>query len=290
VDHRQPDTGYDWVTRFDQVARERLQSAPTEMAALDKHPDFGRAVPTPDHDLTLLDIAGLAGDVPLDLLVDGHAAGSQPWTATCDQESSIPLPRLSGVLWQSRTCAIGVTSAPMAGREADAMTAPQIVSNSDIHHPLRLRLAAVPNRDRLDGAWWPYSRDLESEMSELVQQFPSTHAPISRAVYSRPDWDTAPRKVTAGPRVIKVGSFPRDDTHVLIVQLSDRRQLTLLVVPPDFTPGQGEEALLAGSTAGNRHTATELLLEVTDQHDADQADQWHAAEGGTRPTSGASHG
>jgi hypothetical protein len=181
-------------------------------------------------------------------------------------------------------------SAPPAGREADAMTAPQIVPTSTSRRPLRLRLGRTPGEDRLDGAWWPYSRDLESELSDLVQQFPPAHGRISRAVYSRPDWDTQPRKLTAGPRVVKVGSFPRDDTHVLIVQLSDRRRLTLLVVPSDFTTGQGEEALLAGSTTGNRHTAAELLLEVTDQYDADPADLWEGAGDRARPWSGAAHG
>ena len=76
VDYLQRDSGYDWATRFDSVARERLQTAPTEVASLDGHPDFRRAVPTPDHYLPLLYIAGLAGDEPLNLLVDGHAAGS----------------------------------------------------------------------------------------------------------------------------------------------------------------------------------------------------------------------
>lgn len=161
------------------------------------------------------------------------------------------------------------------------MTASQIIPAPEDCRRLRLRLGRAPGQDRLDGAWWPYSRDLESEMSDLVQQFPPSHGRISRAVYSRPDWDTAPRKLTVGPRVIKVGSFPRDDTHVLIVQLSDHRRLTLLVVPPDFTPGQGEEALLAGSTAGNRHPAGELLLEVTNQHDADPADRWGRADEST---------
>lgn len=89
VDYRQPDTGYDWATRFDEVAREKLQTAPTEVASLDGHADFGRAVPTPDHYLPLLYVAGLAGDEPLDLLVEGHAAGSISMAAytlgmTCD--------------------------------------------------------------------------------------------------------------------------------------------------------------------------------------------------------------
>ncbi len=170
------------------------------------------------------------------------------------------------------------------------MTAPQIISNPETHHPLRLQLSAAPGRDRLDGAWWPYSRDLESEMSDLVQRFPPSQAQISRAVYSRPDWDTAPRKITAGRRVLKVGSFPRDDTHVLIVQLSDGKRLTLLVVPPDFTPGQGEEALLAGSTTGNRHTASELLVEVTNQHDADPSGVWERAADSAQLWSGGAHG
>lgn len=159
------------------------------------------------------------------------------------------------------------------------MTAPQIVptpspSPSPETRPVRLRLGEGAGQDRLDGAWWPYSRDLDREMSDLVQQFPAARGRISRALFSRPDWDTAPRKVTAGDRVVKVGSFPQDDTHVLVIQLSDRTRLTLLVVPPEFTTGQGEEALLAGSTAGNRHAAGELLLEVTDQHDAHPAHQW----------------
>lgn len=77
VDFSQPDDGFDWARRFDDVARETLQSTdPTGVAALDWHADFEASVPTPDHYLPLLYVAGLADDQPMDLLVDGHAAGS----------------------------------------------------------------------------------------------------------------------------------------------------------------------------------------------------------------------
>ncbi len=76
VDFRRPDSGYDWALRFDDAARETLGTDPAGIAALDAHADFGHAVPTPDHYLPLLYIAGLADNQPLDLLVDGHAAGS----------------------------------------------------------------------------------------------------------------------------------------------------------------------------------------------------------------------
>lgn len=76
VDHRRPDEGYDWALRFDEAARAVLQDSPTEIGTLDAHPDFEKAVPTPDHFLPLLYTAGLAGDEGFDVLVDGHQAGS----------------------------------------------------------------------------------------------------------------------------------------------------------------------------------------------------------------------
>jgi 4,5-DOPA dioxygenase extradiol len=76
VDFTRPDTGFDWARRFDDAAREVLLDNPSNALRLDGHQDFDKSVPTPDHYLPLLYIAGLAGESPLDLLVDGHSAGS----------------------------------------------------------------------------------------------------------------------------------------------------------------------------------------------------------------------
>lgn len=76
VDFQQPDSGYDWALRFDDAAREVLLDDPSRVMDLDAHDDYDKAVPTPDHYLPLLYIAGLADGEPLNLLVDGHAAGS----------------------------------------------------------------------------------------------------------------------------------------------------------------------------------------------------------------------
>ena len=78
------DHGYDWAQRFDQDAKERMLTDPTEFSTLDAHPDYRNAVPTPDHFIPALYLAGLAGDSPgdrPDVLVDGYAYGSLSMTA-----------------------------------------------------------------------------------------------------------------------------------------------------------------------------------------------------------------
>ncbi|AEF41137.1 Extradiol ring-cleavage dioxygenase, class III enzyme, subunit B [Hoyosella subflava DQS3-9A1] len=76
VDFSKAGFGFDWARRFDDAARDILTTSPAEVTALDGHADFALAVPTPDHYLPLLYIAGLAQDEPLKPLVDGHEAGS----------------------------------------------------------------------------------------------------------------------------------------------------------------------------------------------------------------------
>jgi 4,5-DOPA dioxygenase extradiol len=77
------DDGYDWAQRFDEDAKARMLNEPTEAARLDGHRDYRVAVPTPDHFIPLLYLAGLAGATSddVDVLVDGYAYGSLSMTA-----------------------------------------------------------------------------------------------------------------------------------------------------------------------------------------------------------------
>ncbi len=81
IDFSRPDDGFDWARRFDDAAADLLIDTPAELLTLDAHPDFAKAVPTPDHFLPLLYIAGLADTQPLDPLIKGYAAGSLSMTA-----------------------------------------------------------------------------------------------------------------------------------------------------------------------------------------------------------------
>ncbi len=77
------DTGYDWARRFDEDAKSLIRSAPAEAATLDGHADFDAAVPTPDHFIPWLYLAGLAATAAddVDVLVDGYSYGSLSMTA-----------------------------------------------------------------------------------------------------------------------------------------------------------------------------------------------------------------
>jgi hypothetical protein len=119
-------------------------------------------------------------------------------------------------------------------------------------------MAKHPGRDHLDGGWWPQSRDLAVELADLADNFPAELGRIVRAVYSPPDWDPAPRRIPVRDGYVKVGSFPRDDTHLIHVKTSNRKVLRVLVVPPGSTDDQGREALLAAATSGNSHPAADV--------------------------------
>jgi hypothetical protein len=140
--------------------------------------------------------------------------------------------------------------------------------------PLRLRMADHPGSSRLDGGWWPQSRDLALELADLVDHFPPRLGRVVRALFSPPDWDPAPRRIPVATGYVKVGSFPRDDTHLILLKTSDRTELRVLVVPSDLTQGQGEEALLAAATAGNPRSAADVLHHAIDHPDRSPMDHW----------------
>ena len=83
LDPRLLNDGADWAIRFDEAARQLMTEAPGDILTLTGHPDFPRAVPTPDHFIPLLYVAALADAAgrPADIFLDGYAMGSLSMTA-----------------------------------------------------------------------------------------------------------------------------------------------------------------------------------------------------------------
>ena len=83
LDWRRPDAAFDWNLRFDDAAKAVMTSAPADIAKLAEHPDYRHAVPTPEHFLPLVYLAGLAGAAgkPTQVFAEGYAMGSLSMTA-----------------------------------------------------------------------------------------------------------------------------------------------------------------------------------------------------------------
>jgi len=71
-----PDAAFDWAERFDDAVVEQLERSPTEILKTAEHADYPLAVPTPDHFIPLLYLAGAAGGDAVRPLVRGYAMGS----------------------------------------------------------------------------------------------------------------------------------------------------------------------------------------------------------------------
>ena len=82
VQWKRPDFAFDWAERFDEAVADQLQSDPGAILRTVGHADYGIAVPTPDHFVPMLYIAGLAAasGERLDPLVRGYAMGSLSMT------------------------------------------------------------------------------------------------------------------------------------------------------------------------------------------------------------------
>jgi 4,5-DOPA dioxygenase extradiol len=78
-----PDAGFDWARDFNEAAKTLMTGDPDRITDLRDHANYLLAVPTPDHFIPLLYIAGLASAVGrgAEVLVDGYAMGSLSMTS-----------------------------------------------------------------------------------------------------------------------------------------------------------------------------------------------------------------
>lgn len=83
IEWREPDAAADWNLRFDNAVKAVMTTAPGDIAKLREHPDYSAAVPTPDHFIPLLYLAGLAdaaGEAAMPF-AEGYAMGSLSMTS-----------------------------------------------------------------------------------------------------------------------------------------------------------------------------------------------------------------
>jgi 4,5-DOPA dioxygenase extradiol len=83
ADFSKSDTGFAWAHDFNEAAMAQITDGPGDIGRLQGHKAYDLAVPTPDHFLPFVYLAGLASadDQPVEVMADGYAAGSLSMTS-----------------------------------------------------------------------------------------------------------------------------------------------------------------------------------------------------------------
>lgn len=113
----------------------------------------------------------------------------------------------------------------------------------------RLRLAPHGTRPRrIDGAWWPRSRDLMVELPLLIGALPPTWGHVTGVAVNADMWATSPGRLLIADHVVRLrresGSRNR---HTICLLSPGRGRWDLLVVPPEVAVSDAERLMAAAA-------------------------------------------
>jgi hypothetical protein len=147
-----------------------------------------------------------------------------------------------------------------------AMTSPQDRTDVGRHHTPpehtpRLRLKPkAPHTGYVDGAWWPHSDDLTTELPDLLAVLSVRLAPIDRVLYKLTDWAIAPAKLATGGRVVKLDGYRLQPPNTVEVLGLNGNRIILLVVPPHTDPDRAHATMMAAAAPDDDSTVDGLLM------------------------------
>ncbi|MEU9034482.1 DUF5994 family protein [Streptomyces sp. NPDC048352] len=135
-----------------------------------------------------------------------------------------------------------------------------------------LRLETTSSRQGLlDGAWWPRTRDIETELPALISVLTADLGPITRVGVDASAWNGLPTRLVVDGQVVHLDSDPVGDDTVLITR-GHNDHFALLLVPPDTTVDAAREAMARAVRADNDTQAAQILIATTSGPEGSAAD------------------
>ncbi|YCU37943.1 DUF5994 family protein [Mycobacteroides abscessus] len=183
---------------------------------------------------------------------------------------------------------MGVTvpndSAPCAEPKQGASDDASAVFKTTMRSAVRLRLKpkASPS-GYVDGAWWPYSKDLMIELPSLLRVLTVRLGTIDRVVYRVSEWTSSSRRMLFRDRLAHLNWSLIQPPNTISIQGAHGIHLNLLVIAPDAQASGAHSAMMAAAAPGSCATVAQLLPAhdmpvCTDMFEAQ--DRWDT-EGGT---------
>ena len=127
-------------------------------------------------------------------------------------------------------------------------------------HTPRLRLKPkAPQSGYVDGAWWPHSDDLTTELPDLLAVLSVRLGPIDRVLYKFSDWEKAPAELATGGHPVHLDGYRLQPPNTVEVLGVDCNRIVLLVVPPHTDADRAHATMMAAAALDNDSTVDGLL-------------------------------
>ncbi|MDR3661111.1 MAG: DUF5994 family protein [Mycobacterium sp.] len=124
----------------------------------------------------------------------------------------------------------------------------------------RLRLKPkAPHSGYVDGAWWPHTSNLGTELPDLLAVLSVRLGQIDRVLYNVREWPNVPTKLDTDGRRVLLDGYQRQPVRTVEVVGHNRDRIVLLTVPASTDPAEAHCALMSAARPGNRSTVVDIL-------------------------------
>ncbi|MFG2576749.1 DUF5994 family protein [Streptomyces sp. NPDC048481] len=118
---------------------------------------------------------------------------------------------------------------------------------------LRLRLVSRPALGhmavRIDGAWWPHSPDLASELPRLLGGLPHAWGQVTSVLVDEAVWSPFPGRLLVANQVVRLRRTTAQRSPTTVCLLAPGRgRWDLLVVPPAATDAEAGRLIRSMAT------------------------------------------
>jgi hypothetical protein len=123
----------------------------------------------------------------------------------------------------------------------------------------RLRLKPkAPATGYVDGAWWPRSDDLGTELPDLLAVLSVRLGVIDQVMFNLGDWAKEPTEFEMGGEPIRLAGSAGQPVDTIQV-IGNNHKLILLVVPPGTEQGPAHDTMMSAAAPDNDSSIEELL-------------------------------
>ena len=121
----------------------------------------------------------------------------------------------------------------------------------------------APISGYVDGAWWPHSDDLPTELPDLLSVLSVRLGVVARVMYNVDEWSIAPRQLVIGGHKVRLDGYHRQPPNTLEVLDARGNRIVLLVVPARTDPDRAHSIVMAAAATDDATSVKSLLAGIS---------------------------